>query len=93
MLKKRDISNKKFTVLKAQGKHSLANVICYCIMMSFMALDGVTSFLGLKGVTNTYKRMRHSPAIAEIVQCSGGKLEEAEDLKCVFFVYCVLESK
>ena len=25
--------------------------------------------------------------------CNGGKFEEAEDFKCVFIVYCVLESK
>ena len=31
----------------------LADVICYWKMMSFMALDGVTSFLRLKDVTNT----------------------------------------
>ena len=29
--------------------------------------------------------------LAEIIQCNGGKLEEAEDFKCVFVVYCVLE--
>ena len=28
-----------------------------------------------------------------ILQCNGRKLEEAEDFKCVFVVYCVLESK
>ena len=27
-----------------------------------------------------------------VLQCNGGKLEEAEDFKCVFAVYCVLES-
>ena len=27
------------------------------------------------------------------IHSSGGKLEEAEDLECVFVVYCVLESK
>ena len=31
--------------------------------MSFMALDGVTSFLRLKDVTNTCKRMRRGPRI------------------------------
>ena len=31
----------------------LADVICYWKMTSFMALDGVTSFLRLKDVTNT----------------------------------------
>ena len=31
--------------------------------------------------------------LAGIIQCNGGKLQEAEDFKCVFVVYCVLESK
>ena len=31
----------------------LADIICYWKMMSFMALDGVMSFLRLKDVTNT----------------------------------------
>ena len=30
---------------------------------------------------------------AGILQCNGGKLDEAEDFKCVFVVYCVLELK
>ena len=38
----------------------LADVFCYWKMTSLMALDGVTSFLRLKDVTNTPKRMRHS---------------------------------
>ena len=41
----------------------LANVICNWKMKSFMALDGVTSFLGLKDLTNTRKRMRRSLSI------------------------------
>ena len=53
-------------------------------MTSFMALDGVTSFLRLKDITIACKRMRRSLNI-------GG--EEAEDFECVFVVYCVLESK
>ena len=36
----------------------VADVICYWKMTSFMALDGVTSFLRLKDVTDTRKRMR-----------------------------------
>ena len=32
-------------------------------MTSFMALDGVTSFLRLKDVTNTCKRMRHGLSV------------------------------
>ena len=38
----------------------LAYVICYWKMTSFMAVDGVTSFLRLEDVTNTRKRMRRS---------------------------------
>ena len=34
----------------------IADVICYWKMTSFMALDGVTSFIRLKDVTSTYKR-------------------------------------
>ena len=37
----------------------LADVIFYGKMASFMALNGVTSFLRLEDVTNTRKRMRH----------------------------------
>ena len=52
-----------------------------------MALDSVTSFLRLKDVTNTCKRMRHQLLVG-IIQCNGGKLEEVEDFKCVIVVYC-----
>ena len=58
-----------------------------------MALDGVSSFLRLKDDTFTCKRMRRSLSIGEILRCYGGKLEEAEGFRCVFVVYCVLESK
>ena len=58
-------------------------------MTSFMALDGVTSFLRVKDVTITCKGMRHRSTIGGIIQCNGGKLEEAEDFECVFSVYCV----
>ena len=36
----------------------IADVICYWKMTSFIALDGVTSFLHLNDITNTCKRMR-----------------------------------
>ena len=68
-------------------------VICYCKMTSVMALDGVTLFLYLKDVTNSSKRMRPVQLLAGILQSNGGKLEEAEDFKYVFVVYCMLESK
>ena len=67
----------------------LAGVICYCKMTSVIALDGVTSFLRLKDVTNTCTVQ----ILAVYPQCSGGKLEEAEDFKCVFNLYCLLGSK
>ena len=38
----------------------LDDVICYWKMTSFMALDGVTSLLRLKDVTNARKQMRRS---------------------------------
>ena len=41
----------------------LANVIGYWKMKSFMTLDGVTSFLRLKDITNTHKHMRRSLSI------------------------------
>ena len=43
----------------------IADVICYWKMTSFMALDGITSFLRLKRVTNTCKRMRRGVSIGE----------------------------
>ena len=53
-------------------------------MTSIVALDGVTPFLRL----NSCKRMRHCPTIGGIsVQFNGGKLEEAEDFKYVFFSF------
>ena len=58
-----------------------------------MALDGVTSFIRLKYVTNTRKRMRRSLSIGGSSSVHWRKLEEAEDFKCVLVVYCVLESK
>ena len=41
----------------------LADVIYYWKMTSFMTLDGVTSYLRLKDVINTCKRMRRSLSI------------------------------
>ena len=66
MLKTCVISNYNVTVLKVRGKHALADIICYCKMTSVMVLDGVTSYLGLKDVTNTCKRMQHRPTIGGI---------------------------
>ena len=64
--KKRVISNDNVTILKARGKRSLADVNCYCKMTSVVALDGVTLFLRFKDITNTCKRVRHSPTIGGI---------------------------
>ena len=71
----------------------LADVICCIKLTSFIAIDVVTSFLRFKDITNTRKRMRRCLSIAGVLQCNGGKLEEAEDFKCGLVVYCVLESK
>ena len=49
--------------MKAQGKCLIADVIRYWKMTSFMALDGVTSFLRLKDVKKTCKRMRRGLSI------------------------------
>ena len=62
-------------------------------MTSVMALDGVMPFLRLKDVLNACERMQHSQTIggnSPVQWCKGGK---TEDFKCVFIVYCVLESK
>ena len=40
------------------------------------------------------KHMQNIPTIAGFLQCNhDGKLEEAEDFKSVFVVYCVFKSK
>ena len=62
-------------------------------MTSFVALDGVTSFLRLKDIINTCKRMRRGLSIGGSSSVHGGKLEEAEDFKFVFVVYCAIKSK
>ena len=63
-------------------------------MTSVMALDSATSFLRLKDFTNTCKCMQHSPTIGgNYLVKYGGMLEEAEDFKCVFVVYCALKLK
>ena len=75
--------------MKTLGKRVIADVICSWKMPSYnmyMSLDDVTSFLRLKDVINTCKRMRRSLS-------NGGKLGNAEDFKCVFVVNCALESK
>ena len=80
MLNKHVISNDIVIVLKARRKGALADVNFYCKMTSVVAVDGVTSFLRMKDVTYSCKRMLYSPTIG---QYNGGKLEEAEDFKCV----------
>ena len=62
-------------------------------MTSFMALDGLISFLRLKDVIDTCKRMRRGLSIGGSSSVQGGKLEEAEDFKFVFVVYCAIKSK
>ena len=62
-------------------------------MTSVVALDGVMSFLHLKDATYHVNVCDTVHLLAGFLQCNGGKLEEAEEFKCVFVVYCVLESK
>ena len=83
------ISNNIVIVLKPRGKRALTDVNCYWKMTLVVALDGVASFSRLKDVTNTYKRMQHSPLIGGISSVQWRK----EDFECVSAVYCVLESK
>ena len=92
MLIKYDISKKTFSFERVR-KRALADDIYNWNMTSVMALHSVTSFLRLKDITNTCKCMQHSPTFGGNSSTKGGKLEEAEDFKWVFIVYCVLESK
>ena len=62
-------------------------------MTSFVALDGVKSFLRLKDVTNTCKRMRRGLSIGGRSSVQRRKVGRAEDFKCVFVVYCAIKSK
>ena len=62
-------------------------------MTSFMALDGVTSFLRLKDVTNTCKRMRRGLSIGGSSSVQRRTVGEAEDFKFAFVVYCAIKSK
>ena len=68
----------------------LADIICCWKMTSFMGLDGVTSFLRLKDVTNTHKRMRHSLSIggSSSVQWRkvGKKLKTSNVFPCLLYV-------
>ena len=59
-------------------------------MTSFMALDCVTSFLRLKDVTNTCKRMRRGLSVGGNSSMQRRNLEEAGDFKFVFVVYCAI---
>ena len=61
-------------------------------MTSFMPLDGVTSFLRLKDVTISCKRMRRSLSIGGS-SCNGGKLEEDEDFECWLVGFVALRPK
>ena len=62
-------------------------------MTSVMALEGVTSFRRLKDVKTLLNVCETGRRLAGFLQCNGGKLEEAEDFKSVFIVYCEFESK
>ena len=72
----------------------LADVICCWKMTSFMALDGVTSFLCFKNVTNTRKPMRRSLSIGRRFFSALAEIWKKLKTSNVFFIVnCVLESK
>ena len=57
------------------------------------ALDGVTLFWPLKDVKIHVNVCETVKLLAGFLQYNGTKLKEAEDFKCIFFVYCLFESK
>ena len=93
MLQKGNISNDKVTVWKALGKRTLVDINCSCKMTSIVALDGETSVLLLKTLHIHVNVCDTVQLLAGFLLCNAGKLEEAEDFKCVFILYCVLELK
>ena len=62
----------------------IADVICYWKMTSFMALDGVTSFLRLKDVMNTCKRMRCGLSIGGSSSVHRRKVRRSRRLQICF---------
>ena len=62
----------------------LADIICCRKMTSFMALDGVTSFLRLKNVTITRKRMRRSLSIGGSSSVQWRKVRKSSRLQMCF---------
>ena len=62
-------------------------------MTSVMALNSETSFCRLKDVKTHVNVCETVRSLAGFLQCNGGKLEESEDFKSVFIVYCEFESK
>ena len=87
MLKKCDILNNNSQFSKWEKNAH------YCKMTSVMAFEGVTSRLRLEDATNTVNICYTVRLLVGILQCIGGNSEEAEDFKCIFIAYCVLQSK
>ena len=58
-------------------------------MTLYVALDGVTSFLRLK----TLQIHVNVCDVVGVLQCKGGKMEDTEDFKFIFVVYCAIKSK
>ena len=54
-----------------------------------MSLDGVTSFLRLKDVTNTRKRMRRSLSMAGFFSAMAESLKKLKTSNVILVVYCV----
>ena len=60
------------------------SVICYWTMTQFMALDGVTSFLRLKDVTKTRKRVRRILSIGGSSSVQWRKVERSGSFQICF---------
>ena len=71
----------------------LADVICFWKMSSFMTLDGVTSFLRLKDVTNTCKGMRRSLSIGGSSSVQWRKIGRSRRFQMRFRRLFCVESK
>ena len=54
---------------------------------------GVEKGVNLKTIQTHVNICDTVQLLAGILQYNGGKFEEAEDFKCVFVVYCMLEQK
>ena len=72
--------------MKARGKHALADVNCYSKIMSVVRWYNIVFMLKMLQIhINVCDTVQ---LLVWFLQCNGRKLEEAEDFKSVFIVYC-----